>query len=151
VLRWPPSCDTRPVGFNSGQTAIRVDAIQAPAQAAARQGLVVLLPARAEQRQAEAALALEGAVARAGVAAQVAEQGDDMALEGHLAQCLAIGKEHRDRLGDRRQDPQREDSTTTKMESNGLARSVSQSASLTAEDAEERSPNASGPPLRPLR
>src|SRR5262249_17756489 len=53
---------------------------------------VVLLGVVAEQRQAQPALALEGAVARAAVAAGPAEQAHDVALEVHLFDGAAVGQ-----------------------------------------------------------
>ena len=58
----------------------------------AGEGEVVLLRVVAEQRQAEAALALERAVAGAGVAAHAAEQAHDVPLEIDLLDTLAVGQ-----------------------------------------------------------
>src|SRR6266511_4232547 len=53
-----------------------------------------MIPGRvvAEERQAEAAFALERAVARPGVAAHAAEQAHDVALEVHFVQRLVVGQ-----------------------------------------------------------
>ena len=71
------------------QAVIGVETIDAAAQAIACQGEVVLLRRMAEQRQPQAALALEGAVAGARGASRAAEQRCDVALEVHLAQLGA--------------------------------------------------------------
>jgi hypothetical protein len=63
------------------QALIRFDRVETPALAIARQGRVVLLGVVAEQRQAEAALPLKGAVAAGAIAAHAAEQAHDVPLE----------------------------------------------------------------------
>src|SRR5262245_55439592 len=68
-------------GLQQQQAAVRLDGVHAPAHHLASQAVVILLGVVAEQREAEAILALKGAMARARIAARPAKQTDDMPLE----------------------------------------------------------------------
>lgn len=68
-------------GLEQHQAPVGIDGVDAATQQVATQGVMVLLGIVAEQRQPEASLALERAVARARGAAQLAEQAHDVPLE----------------------------------------------------------------------
>src|SRR5262249_34588239 len=68
--------------------------VDAPAEGVAGEGGVVLFRVVAEERQAQAAPALEGAVAGARVAAGAAEEADDVPLEIDLLDGAAVGQWH---------------------------------------------------------
>src|SRR5207244_1666237 len=74
------------------ETGVGVGAVDASAEDFAGEGGVVLLRVVAEQGEAEAALALERAVAGTAVAAHAAEQAHDVPLEVDLVDCAAVGK-----------------------------------------------------------
>ncbi len=88
---WPPCCDLAG-GLEEQQAGVGVGEVDAPAVEVAGEGVVVLFGVVAEQGQAEAALALEGAVAGAGVAAHAAEHAHDVALEIDLLHGRAAGQ-----------------------------------------------------------
>src|SRR5262249_50258006 len=71
---------------------VRVGRVEPSALHVAGDGVVILLRVVAEEREPEAAFALEGAVAGAAVAAHPAEQAHDVAFEVHLVDDGAIGQ-----------------------------------------------------------
>src|SRR5262249_7173658 len=83
-LPLPPVRGGVAYGFQQQQGVARVVGGEAPAARLAQQPLVVGGRVGAEERQTEAVLALDGAVTGAGVAAEAAEQGDDVTAEKRL-------------------------------------------------------------------
>src|SRR5438874_10304236 len=81
-------------GLEENQTAVRVGTVDAPAQALAGQGKVILFGIVTEQGKAKPASPLEGAMTGAAVAAHAPEEAHEVALEvdlwrRFLSRCLA--------------------------------------------------------------
>src|SRR5262249_55460159 len=94
--------------FEQQQTIVGIDRIDAPPQAVARDRHEILVRLIAEQRQAEAPLALKRAMASAGVAASPAKQSHDMPLEIDVLELLVAGQIDR-RVGRGPEQKQRRD------------------------------------------
>ena len=74
------------------QAGVRVGAVDAPAFHVAGECKVILFGVVAEQREAQAALALEGAVTRTGIAPHAAQQAHDVPLEIDFLHGPAAGQ-----------------------------------------------------------
>ncbi len=79
-------------GLEQEQAAVRIDAVDAAAFHFAGQGEVILLGVVAEEAEPEAALALERAVAGAGIAARAAEYAHHVPFKIDLVYGLAAGQ-----------------------------------------------------------
>ena len=140
-----------PVGFSSSRLRSGSCAVDSPAEAVARQGEVVLLRrVVAEQRQPQAALALERAVTGPGAAPRAHQQRRDVALEVHRGQFRPAGQAHRVGLrrghGDHRQDKQR---TTRRIGRASHRVLVSSCGSVTSSPARSRRPSSCPRPASP--
>ena len=80
-IRLPPPCGTWPVALSSSRLCSGSSEFESAGRPAAARSLVIVRRLGAEQRQAKAVLPLHRPVARAAVAAQPAEDGDDMPAE----------------------------------------------------------------------
>ena len=88
---WPP-CRDLAGGLEEHEAGVGVDEVDAPAVEVVSERVVVLFGIVSEEGEAQAAFALEGAVAGAGVAAEAAEDAHDVALEIDLLHGRAAGQ-----------------------------------------------------------
>src|SRR5262249_61453113 len=78
-------------GLGQQQAVAGLVQIEAPAAGLAQQALMIAGRVGPEERQAEAVLPLDGAVTGAGVAAQAAEERDDVAAEADGGYVVGAG------------------------------------------------------------